>query len=505
MCGVPDVGQTRFGIQVQRVQGAPSMTTEATRTPLAEVWMALAVRDIEQTGPLDDAQALAEAARLQSTPQQHLRERAWLLGQRLGLAAQMARWHEAAWLLGAILALAVVLLANGLVFAMLSDARSINAGSALVAALGMHLLTLALWLVALLLPGRSGPGLWGRLSLGSLLLQGLARLPIGQRPQARALARAAAQMLQRARLAPWAFGVVSHLVWSAAFVLVLGALLLAFAFREYRLTWETTILSADLFAAFVHATGWLPGLLGFPVPELAGRAMAQVPQTPLVLPARAAAWWLLGCVTVYGLLPRLLCAALCAAVWQRRKGRIQIDTSDPYFSQLLARLDALQASCVVDAERAAPRGTAALATLAPGAAGAALAVVGFELPQDQDWPPEALVPAASLVERIAGTLDERRSVLDALAQLRPRALVLVCNAAATPDRGTERFLREACRHAAHCALWLADPPVGRGQPNRERWRMWLDAAGLQAISTFAQSTDALAWTEQHHDRPHNAA
>ena len=288
-------------------------------------------------------------------------------------------------------------------------------------------------------------------------------------------------------------------------MLVLGALLLAFAFREYRLTWETTILSADLFADFVHATGWLPGLLGFPVPELAGRAMAQVPQTPLVLPARAAAWWLLGCVTVYGLLPRLLCAALCAAVWQRRKGRIQIDTLDPYFSQLLARLDALQASCVVDAERAAPRGTAALATLAPGAAGAALAVVGFELPQDQDWPPEALVPAASLVERIAGTLDERRSVLDALAQLRPRALVLVCNAAATPDRGTERFLREACRHAAHCALWLADPPVGRGQPNRERWRMWLDAAGLQAISTFAQSTDALAWTEQHHDRPHNAA
>ena len=72
------------------------------------------------------------------------------------------RWHEAAWLLGAALAVAVVVLANGLVFAMLSDARSINAGSALVAALGMHLLTLALWLVALLLSGGSGPGLWGR-------------------------------------------------------------------------------------------------------------------------------------------------------------------------------------------------------------------------------------------------------------------------------------------------------------------------------------------------------
>lgn len=470
------------------------MTADAARTPLAEVWMALAVRDIEQTGPLDDAQAMAEAARLHTSPQQSLRERAWLLGQRLGLATQMARWNDAAWLLGAVLAVAVVLLANGLVFAMLSDARSINAGSALVAALGMHLLTLALWLVALV-TGGSGQGLWGRLSLGSLLLRGLARLPIGQRPQARALAHAAAQMLQRARLAPWAFGLVSHLVWSLAFVLVLGALLLAFAFREYRLTWETTILSADLFATFVHATGWLPGLLGFPVPELAERAMAQVPQSPLVLPARAAAWWLLGCVAVYGLLPRLLCAALCAAVWQRRKSRIQIDTSDPYFSQLLARLDALQASRVVDAERAALSGPAALATLAPGATGTALAVVGFELPQDQDWPPQALAPAAHLVERIAGTLEERRSVLDAIAQLRPRALVLVCNAAATPDRGTERFLREACGHAGQCALWLADPPAGRGAPNRERWRSWLDAAGLQAIASFAQPTDALAWAE----------
>ena len=37
---------------------------------------------------------------------------------------------------------------------------------------------------------------------------------------------------------------------------------------------------------------------------------------------------------------------------------------------------------------------------------------------------------------------------------------------------------------------------GRGQPpNRERWRHWLDAAGLQAIDTFAQPADALAWAE----------
>lgn len=475
------------------------MTTDAPRTPLAEVWMATAVQAIEQTGPLDDAAALAEAARRHSAPQLRLRERAWLLGQRLGLGAQMLRWRDAAWLLGAALALAVVLLANGVVFAMLTDGRTINAGSALVAALGMHFVTLVLWLLGTLLPF-TGAGPLGRLSLGPLLLQGLARLPLGQRAHSSALARAAGSLLQRTRLAPWAFGLVSHLVWSAAFVLVLVGLLLAFAFKEYRLTWETTILSAQTFADFVRATGWLPGLLGFPVPELTVGASTQA---PLALPASAAAWWLVGCVAVYGLLPRLLLAALCAVVWQRRKNRLQLDTSDPYFAQLLARFAALQASRVVDVERPSPSGPAQLATLAPGASGSALAVVGFELPQAQDWPPAALAQAAQYTKQISGTLDERRSVLDALAQLHPRALLLVCNAAATPDRGTERFVREACSHAGQCALWLADPPAGRGQPpNRERWRHWLDAAGLQAIATFAQPTDALAWAEkQPHSEP----
>ena len=475
------------------------MTTDAPRTPLAEVWMATAVQAIEQTGPLDDAAALAEAARRHSAPQLRLRERAWLLGQRLGLAAQMLRWRDAAWLLGAALALAVVLLANGVVFAMLTDGRTINAGSALVAALGMHFVTLVLWLLGTLLPF-TGAGPLGRLSLGPLLLQGLARLPLGQRAHSSALARAAGSLLQRTRLAPWAFGLVSHLVWSAAFVLVLVGLLLAFAFKEYRLTWETTILSAQTFADFVRATGWLPGLLGFPVPEL---TVGASPQGPLALPASAAAWWLVGCVAVYGLLPRLLCAALCAVVWQQRKNRLQLDTSDPYFAQLLARFAALQASRVVDVERPSPSGPAQLATLAPGASGSALAVVGFELPQAQDWPPAALAQAAQYTKQISGTLDERRSVLDALAQLHPRALLLVCNAAATPDRGTERFVREACSHAGQCALWLADPPAGRGQPpNRERWRHWLDAAGLQAIAIFAQPTDALAWAEkQPHSEP----
>lgn len=473
--------------------------------------MVHAVRALEQTGPLDDAQAMAEAFARHTHPQARLRERAWLLGQRLGLPAQMARWRDAAWWLGAALAVAVVLMANGMVFAILAQGRSIHAGSALVAALGVHLVTLGVWLATLVLAPR-WPGAWGRWSLGALLLRVLAWWPADRTapsPLSAPLATGARQMLRQARLAPWGLGLVSHLVWAASFVWVLLGLLGAFAFREYRLTWESTIFDPAFFQALVQASGWLPAQLGFAVPDGAVCMAGQI--APAALAAgpdactRAAAWWLLGCVAVYGLLPRLLCAAWCAGVWQRRKNRLALDTADPYLRQLLARWDAMAPAYITDPEPLAlPGATSAPGGSAPDASAhrSAIAWIGFELPQAQAWPPPQAASAA-LVERIAGTQDERSRVLAALARLHPGALVLVCNAAATPDRGTERFLREACSHAGQCALWLVLPgspgaPSGSAPSSApaQRWRDWLDTRGLPTVPTFTDAAQAQSWAEQ---------
>ena len=144
------------------------------------------------------------------------------------------------------------------------------------------------------------------------------------------------------------------MVWTASFVLVLLGLLLAFALRQYQLTWESTILSPAFFDAFVQITGWLPGLLGFAVPEGVASLQIDAVTGQLAIPARTGALWLLGCVLVYGLLPRLLCAALCWGVWQRRKNRVALDTAEPYFRQLLARFAALQPSRITDVEQVAP-------------------------------------------------------------------------------------------------------------------------------------------------------
>ncbi len=460
---------------------------------LAQVWVAEAVQLIEQNGPLDDAQALARAHRSGLSLREQLRERAWLLGERLGLAAQLARWRGAAWLLALLLAAAVVALTNGLLFAVLADGRSINAASAFVSALGLHALTLLFWLGSLLLArgGRSQTN--GMLSLGRFLATLVLRLPFWRGPQAAPMLRAGTRLVARERLAPWVFGLGSHLVWTVGFVFVLLGLLLGFAFREYRLTWETTILSPQWFAAFARTTGALPALLGVPVPGLDAAAG----QFAGAWPARDAAWWLLACVALYGLLPRALCALWCGWVVRRALRRIDIDLSDPYYQRLLARLQALEPALVTDAEQPGAAFVRARSA-ARGAFTQARAVVGFELAGHLPWPPPGLGPDADYIVRIAGSMDEQAQVQERLAVLRPRTLLVVCDAAASPDRGTARFLREAALSAQRCALVLSAASGGDGDEMRtlagvRRWREWMQGAGLADWGIFEQSAKAAAW------------
>ena len=460
---------------------------------LAQVWVAEAVQLIEQNGPLDDTQALARAHRSALPMREQLRERAWLLGERLGLVAQLERWRGAAWLLVLLAAAAVLALTNGLLFAVLADGRSINAASAFVSALGLHALTLLFWLGSLLLARGGGSQTKGMLSLGRFLATLVLRLPFWRGPQAVPMLRAGTHLVARERLAPWVFGLGSHLVWTLGFVFMLLGLLLGFAFREYRLTWETTILSPQWFAAFARATGALPALLGVPVPALD----AGTGQLAGAWPARDAAWWLLACVALYGLLPRALCALWCGWVVRRALRRIDIDLSDPYYQRLLARLQALEPALVTDAEQPG----AALMRARSAARGVftqARAVVGFELAGHLPWPPLGLGPDADYTVRIAGSMDEQAQAQERLAVLRPGALLVVCDAAASPDRGTARFLREAALSAQRCALVLSAASGGDGddmlmQAGVRRWRDWMQGAGLAEWVFFEYPANAAAW------------
>jgi hypothetical protein len=470
------------------------MSTRPGKFRFSDVLLAQAVRLVEDQGPLEDSEAMSQAFRMQSGREERLLERARMLSQRLGLENDLARWRELALYVWLGLTLLVFVMAYGIAATLLGGGRSLNAVLAFSGVLGMHAFTLLLWLLGLVFSSLSGAGTGGRISLGNLFLRLLAWMPIDRGPHSVTLARAASALFRQSKLGPWAFGFISHSIWAAAFILVLVALWFGFSFREYRLTWETTILHADFFIRFVQLTGWLPGLLGFPVPDTSTLLRPDAAGSD----QRAWALWLMGCTFVYGLLLRLLLAGICWLTWQRGRKELRLDTSDPYFRKILARFEQMETSDIVDPEQRADAHASDASLRIRGAASPLPAVLGFELPDDIVWPPEGLPALLSLNQRIAGSGAERRQVLDRLAQLQPHKLLLVCNLPSTPDRGTERFLREAAACADHCGILLI-ALSGVPDTTLQRWQSWLLDTGMNEIRTFTERAQAAHWLEAHHE------
>ena len=105
-------------------------TTVPPASPLVRLSVAHAIQAIESDGPLDDSAILPAAHAARSDRMERVLERAWLLGQRLGLPAEWARWrHLGGWIMLG-LAGAMALSAWGLVQTVMGEGRSINAMAA---------------------------------------------------------------------------------------------------------------------------------------------------------------------------------------------------------------------------------------------------------------------------------------------------------------------------------------------------------------------------------------
>jgi len=445
------------------------MPVSPPTAPLSRLILLRAVQRLDAHSPLDDVQALRQAHAAEQAPAERLLLRAQLLAKQQGLDLALAAWRgRMVWLaLGA--AALVGLLSYGLVKAVVGDDRQINAVAALLAVLGPHLLSLALWLL-LLGTGGSGTGLAG---WGARLM---ARL--GDKPaHSRLLLEAGCDVLAgKPGLSTWAFGVLNHAIWSLALLLSLGGLAFAFSFLAYRLSWETTILDAHFFGTVARLSGWLPAqLLGIAIPD--ARAGND----------RDWALWLLGCTLIYGLGLRLV--ALALSLWRTRRllGRLRVDTQDPDLRLLIARFAALDASELLDGERrpapAAPRA-------GPFGGRSTAALIGYELPDAMPWPPAGMAaappPLLLLLLRTAGAADDKRALLSRLQEAAPQRLLLVCHGPASPDRGTERFIREALQGAGAGALLLAEGGAAR-------WRRWAADTALPLDAVFDDAAEAGRW------------
>lgn len=484
------------GLRGARVNDASSGMSG--NEPWVDYWLVNAVQWTEREGPLDDHQALLQSRQTRPNPEMQITERAWILAERLHWPEQIRRWRDASWLLVLVAAAAVLALANGLVFAVLTEGRTINAASAFVAALGFHAVSLAAWCVSLLFSRGANPS--GGLSIGRVVAALAIRLPLWRGPHSTALVQSGAQILAKTRLSPWVFGLISHAIWTLGFALMLLGLLFAFAFRQYQLTWETTILGPEWFTSFARLTGYLPHWFGVPIPAPSSATTAAAAAAGAgIWPARQAAWWLMACVALYGFLPRAVCTFWCWVVVRRAANRLRLDLTEPYYQLLLARFQSLEPAVISDREQPAPMAVGspqAGLDHSPRHFAQGLAVVGFEVAADRSWLSSELQKRALLAEPIAGDRQEQVRLQARLGQLRPKLLLVVCDAAASPDRGTLRFLRSVSILAGQRALLVrALSREGDAATDDElsRWHAWATASGLKDWQVLDSESAAAEW------------
>ncbi len=450
-----------------------------------ERWLAEAVRLREQAeGVQPDGILVARLRASHEGVEARIVARAREIGARWGMDESIRRWvareRRVAWLLGAV----AVLVGFGAALAVLGDGgRPVNVLWALGGLLGVHLLSLIAWLVALgLTRGRSGgvPGkLWQAIA---------ARFAAGG--NAEAVGRARLRLHARGRLERWWLGAVTHGFWLMLLLGMLLGLLGGLALRRYGFVWETTILPVAVFEGLVASLGWLPSLLGFPVPDAElVQASGDVALTSEVA-RRTWSMWLVGCLLTYGLLPRLGLWLLCS--WRLATGRrrLRLYPDDPAFSGLAERL--APPSERIGVSDTAPERLETAHVVAPHLASGAAMAVGIELDSARvRWPP-ALPPSV----RDGGIVDSREQRAGVLAMIEastPARLLVVCDPRLSPDRGSLSLIAAMSVHAGACAVWLAGADAVAGSDRLQHWFDALVELGLAESAVFRQEGVAMEW------------
>jgi len=448
-------------------------------------WLAEAVRRREErSGPFEDGHAVAAARAGGGDAESRILRRAQLVGEREGLVGAIASWTSRARL--ATLLLVALALASGFgaAEAVLGDgARAVNVVWALGGLLGVHLLSLLLWLAGLAVGGRDAGGLLGRawLALSSRLSRASETVDVTQ---------ALVGLLGPRRLLRWWLGAVTHGVWLAALVGAVVGLVVTLATRRYGFAWETTILPADVFVRAVRIVGWLPAQFGFAMPD--ADAVRASGDAALSGEAARIAWssWLVGCVVAYGVVPRLLLAGVCFGLWRFGRSRLRLDVALPGYAVLVPRLmPASERIGVTDADRGRIPGPHVGGRR--GAATGRSVLVALELAGQPGWPPP--LPPGAIDAGVIDSREDRKKVVAALRVDPPARLLVACDARQSPDRGSLEVVAELSRHANDSRVLLVGAAQTGAGERRQHWHDGLRGIGMAPGRIDENSAHALEW------------
>lgn len=456
-----------------------------------QAWLCEAIHLKEsQWGPQDDSKARL-LAQNEYTPIAKIIRRATELSQASGLTTSITKLSAAGWLAFFVILGLAILTGVSSAFATLGNGtQPVNIVWALLSLLGLNLLSLIIWCITLLSPTATG----GRLAqLWPWLTRKLARGPdMGLAVQAWW------SVWHQARATRWLLSTGTHLIWMTLLLAATGATLFALSTRQYDFVWETTVLSPDV---FVNWVGWLaviPQWFGFTVPDAEiVRTSTLVSQHDAEIARRLWSGWLVGCLVIYGVLPRVVLSLVCSLIVVRRRAHIKPDLLSPYYVAVLSRIP----SFIHHADDTAPPPSIFdIGNDHPPYAGEAHTtehlLIAIEPDPKDLWPPEGIGSIVSCVGPI-DSRESRQQILRKMAQVRPNNLVLVCDARHSPDRGTLRLLRDLSECAKRTLVWLRHNQDS--QAHTPAWLSQLRDLPEIKLNIRDDTASVMQWLERHHD------
>lgn len=410
---------------------------------LTDLWITESIRLSEsQSGTFDDSSAMRKAKTVKGSFADKIIARAQSLAQRDQLDYAQKRWLQSA-KISLLLSILVAIFTSGSLTLTALSTNPINIFWLLSSLLGLNFLSLFFWLFSLFfLSSANIHSLSGRLWLW--LTNKFSRQ--GRQLQ---LMPALMLLLEQKHAARWLISCITHLFWLTALSCGLVILILLFSVKHYNFIWQTTLLGSMTMVDLIHVLSWLPAQLGFPLPDV--NTIIKSGSTPLDTEQVRHLWavWLIGIYSVYGIIPRILLLLFCWFYWMISCRNIQLDLSLPYYQVLMQRFQQTsQQIGVIDSEHAKDEPIINTLVLLEQAFGKA--IVAIEM--DEKWHitlPEDIHFLGNLTDRF-----QRKICLDALQHSPVNALLVICDAYRSPDRGIKKLLMELKQYAKEMRILL---------------------------------------------------
>ena len=300
------------------------------------------------------------------------------------------------------------------------------------------------------------------------------------------------------RVGQWTNSQLLHSAWLSYLLGGLLALLLTFSSKQYDFVWGSTILPDTVFVSATEQLGFLPSKLGFAVPNEQQILAAQTAATITNITTTAAViaqeqpvsehaaaelrtYWasfLLGCIVVYGLLPRLLCWLLSGLMLLLAKRRCAVDWEQAYFFQMRMRLQAESAvlGVVDEDDNPADQRKPTIADK-ESIARNMLTLSDLQIKQDTwvaafEWGDDVLPKLPIQVEQFVGLINDSTAQQTLLQQIKSSSSPSLCLLVAlerVADRGATRFLQQLNQH---CDLSILIVRRVATESDLARWSAW---------------------------------